>query len=137
MSKHSRPFYVFSGIAGFIATAAVFSTLAMLLWNALLPELFGLPVISWLQAVGLFVLCRVLFGGMTSGFRGGTFAMAGRGRNGANLFQGAWNAMSDEQRQNLAEKIKKHHGFDPRFDGFKPWTQNPAGDAPTDEKKGE
>jgi hypothetical protein len=138
MSKHSRPFYVFSGIAGFIATAVVFSTLAMLLWNALLPELFGLPVLSWLQTAGIFVLCRVLFGGMTSGFRGGTFDKMGRGRNGANLFRGAWAAMSDEQRQNLADKIKKHpHGFDPRFDGFKPWAQNTSGDAQTDEKKDE
>jgi hypothetical protein len=73
---------------------------------------------------------------MTSGFRGGTFDKKGRGRNDSNLFQGAWAAMSDEQRQNLAEKLQKHHhDFDPRFDGFKPWAQSTSGDAPTDEKK--
>jgi hypothetical protein len=121
MSKHSRTFYVFSGIAGFIATAVVFSTAAMLLWNALLPELFGLPVLSWLQAVGIFVLCRVLFGGMTSGFRNGTFDR--RNKMGENLFHSHWDKMSDEQRQNLAEKIKKHHGFDPRFDSFEEKTE--------------
>jgi predicted Fe-S protein YdhL (DUF1289 family) len=35
---------------------------------------------------------------------------------GENLFRSHWDKMSDEQRQNLAERIKKHHGFDPRFD---------------------
>ncbi|MDR0877987.1 MAG: hypothetical protein LBN21_08040 [Treponema sp.] len=130
MSKHSKPFYVFSGIAGFLATAAVFSTLAWLLWNALLPGLFGLPVLSWLQTLGIFVLCRVLFGGMTSGFRGGTFDRGGRKRE--NLFRDRWDAMSEEERQHLAEKIKRHHGFDPRGGcegrcGFGAWDKSGAG----------
>lgn len=33
----------------------------MLLWNALLPDLFGFPVISILQAIGLSILCSFLF----------------------------------------------------------------------------
>ena len=33
------------------------------LWNVLLPALFGLPVISYWQALGLLVLSRALFGG--------------------------------------------------------------------------
>jgi hypothetical protein len=132
MHKHSTPFYVFSGIMGFIATAAVYSTLAMLLWNALLPALFGLPILNWWQAAGLFVLCRVLFGGMTSGFRGGTFD---RGRMRDNLFHDRWGAMTDEQRQRLADEIKKRHGLDPRDPrgGFFHWTQN--ADEKTEEKK--
>lgn len=36
------------------------------LWNWLIPDLFHLPVIDYLQAVGLVVLCKVLFG---CGFR--------------------------------------------------------------------
>jgi hypothetical protein len=115
MSKHSRPFYVFSGIAGFLAVAVVLSTLVMLLWNALLPELFGLPALGWLQAAGLFVLCRALFGGMSSGFRHGAFDRGGRMRD--NLLHGAWHNMTDEQRQHLAEEIHKRHGCDrPRGD---------------------
>jgi hypothetical protein len=55
-----------------------------------------------------------------------------------NLFHDKWNAMSDEQRHHLAEAIQKsHHGFDPRFDGFKSWTQNTSGDEKTEEKKDE
>jgi len=33
----------------------------MLLWNWLMPEIFGLPALSFLQAVGLTVLCHLLF----------------------------------------------------------------------------
>jgi hypothetical protein len=34
----------------------------MLLWNWLLPPLFGLPQVTLLQGFGLFVLSRLLFG---------------------------------------------------------------------------
>ena len=33
------------------------------LWNALMPEIFGLPPITYWQAVGLFVLSHLLFKG--------------------------------------------------------------------------
>jgi hypothetical protein len=39
----------------------------MLLWNVLLPPLFGWPQITLWQALGLLVLCRILFGGFGSG----------------------------------------------------------------------
>jgi hypothetical protein len=39
------------------------------LWNWLLPSLFGLPEITFWQAWGLLVLCRILFGGF--GMHGG------------------------------------------------------------------
>ena len=37
--------------------------LVMWLWNAMLPPLFGLPVVTFWQAVGLLALSRILFGG--------------------------------------------------------------------------
>lgn len=45
-----------------LAALALFSALVMVLWNALLPDLFSFPAIRFWQAVGLLVLCRVLFG---------------------------------------------------------------------------
>ena len=33
----------------------------MLLWNWLIPDLFGLPYIGWWQAWGLLFLCSLLF----------------------------------------------------------------------------
>lgn len=38
--------------------------LVMWLWNALLPPLFGLPVVTFWQALGLLALSRILFGGV-------------------------------------------------------------------------
>ncbi len=47
----------------FMALAvAVSSLLAMVLWNWLVPTLFGLPAIGFWQALGLLVLSRILFG---------------------------------------------------------------------------
>jgi hypothetical protein len=46
---------------------ALVGGVVMLLWNALLPQLFGWPQITLWQALGLLVLCRILFGGFGSG----------------------------------------------------------------------
>lgn len=43
----------------------------MLLWNAILPDLLSVNSINYLQAFGLFVLCRILFGGFRFGPRVG------------------------------------------------------------------
>jgi hypothetical protein len=43
----------------------------MLLWNWLLPPLFGWPTITLLQGFGLLILCRILFGGFGGGGGGG------------------------------------------------------------------
>ena len=45
--------------------------LVMLLWNWLLPPLFGWPQITLLQGFGLLALCRILFGGFGKGGGGG------------------------------------------------------------------
>jgi hypothetical protein len=45
--------------------------LVMLLWNWLLPPLFGWPEITLLQGFGLLALCRILFGGFGKGGGGG------------------------------------------------------------------
>jgi hypothetical protein len=47
-----------AALVGFLLGIAV-----MALWNWLMPELFGLPEIGYWQAVGLFVLCHLLFKG--------------------------------------------------------------------------
>ncbi len=43
--------------------AAIGGVVVMLLWNWLLPPLFGTPEVTFFQALGLLVLCRLLFGG--------------------------------------------------------------------------
>lgn len=49
------------GMALFVALGA---GLVMWLWNWLAPPLFGLPRVTFWQALGLLALCRILFGGL-------------------------------------------------------------------------
>ncbi len=50
--------------AGF---AFVFGYFVMLLWNWLMPELFGLITITFWQAAGIVLLARLIFGGFKHG----------------------------------------------------------------------
>ena len=48
-------------LLGVIAIGLGLGLLVMVLWNWLMPDLFGLETIGYWQAVGLFVLCHLLF----------------------------------------------------------------------------
>jgi len=53
------------GILGLCAAAGfafVFGLLVKVLWNALMPAIFGLSVITFWQAFGLVILAKILFG---------------------------------------------------------------------------
>jgi hypothetical protein len=63
--------------------------IVMLLWNWLLPPLFGVPEVTLLQGFGLLVLGRLLFGGWGGGGGGG-----GGGRH-----------MSKEDRERMRERF--------------------------------
>ncbi len=43
--------------------AILFGFVVMWLWNWLMPDIFGLTTISYWQAVGLFILAKIIFGG--------------------------------------------------------------------------
>lgn len=45
----------------FIAFSLLISLPVMLLWDWLMPLLFGLPTITWLQSWGILVLSSMLF----------------------------------------------------------------------------
>lgn len=47
-----------------VGSVALVGTLFMLLWNALMPSIFGLGEITILQGFGLIVLSKVLLGGV-------------------------------------------------------------------------
>jgi hypothetical protein len=119
-----RVLLTLAGIVIFAAVFLVFGVAVMLLWNWLLPPIFGLPSINYLQAVGLFVLARILFSNV-----GGGFADNGH-RHGRRLFGGdshhdnpfreKWLNMSNEERKDFWEN---HHGL---FHG-----RSPGGNAET------
>ena len=54
-------------ILGMVIFVWIGGELVMLLWNWLAPQLFGLPQITFWQALGLLALCRILFGGFGLG----------------------------------------------------------------------
>lgn len=56
-----------------LALLAGVGAVVMLLWNAIIPTVIGWGAVSYLQAVGLLVLCRLLFGSF-SGIKGRTNA---------------------------------------------------------------
>jgi hypothetical protein len=100
-----KPFWGILRLAIVLVLIAVFGMLVMLLWNWLLPVIAGLPAITFLQAVGLLALSRILFGGLGGigrGFVGGTMG------DHINPFREKWGKMSDEERQ---EFIRKHRLF--------------------------
>ena len=65
--KHNRgihALFMFIGLAAIIAVI-------MLLWNYLIPSIIGWSTINYWQALGLFILTRLLFGGFHGhGFMG-------------------------------------------------------------------
>lgn len=58
-SKFVGAFLIFV-VAAFLL-GAIISLPVMLLWDWLMPTIFGLPEITWFQAWGLTALCSLLF----------------------------------------------------------------------------
>ena len=97
----------FAGVLIIFVMIAVFGALVMLLWNALLPGLFGLPELNYWQAAGILLLARILAGGF-----GHNFGHHGRHGNGfhfgGNELRLKWMNMSEEDRKEFMEKVKQH-----------------------------
>jgi hypothetical protein len=113
--------FCFMGILTMLVTCAVFAVAVMLLWNALLPQIFALPQISYLQAAGLLILARLLFGGIGDDLHGRGRG-AGRGRHPfhhGNKLHEKWMNMSEEERKEFMEKEKDFFKYHKHiFNGF-------------------
>ena len=57
-------------ITFFIVITLVVGTVVMALWNAILPAVLGVKTITFIQALGILLLSKILFGGFHGGFRG-------------------------------------------------------------------
>jgi uncharacterized membrane protein len=53
-------------IFGVTIFGCIFGYIIMWLWNQLMPQIFGLPIISYWQGIGLFILARILLGTFAS-----------------------------------------------------------------------
>ena len=79
--------------------------IVMSLWNYLLPGLFGWHLITFWQALGLLILCRILFGGVSG--RGMHRRYSGRHMG------GRWSNMTPEEREKFREGMRAKWGFGP------------------------
>ena len=84
-----------------IVAALLLGAVVMWLWNAILPSLLNFNAITYWQAVGLLVLCKILFGGFRPGSRGG------RPSFGRPHWKDKWGTMSDEEKVKFKEEWKR------------------------------
>jgi hypothetical protein len=85
-----------------VVAGAVLGFVIMHLWNWLMPSLFGLNVITFWQALGLFVLGKLLFGGFHRHH-------GGRPRWGRQMRE-RWDQMSTEERERFRAGMRGHRG---------------------------
>ena len=55
------------GVIAITGLAILFGFIVMWLWNWLMPEVFGLTTLTYWQAVGMFILLKILLGGIGGG----------------------------------------------------------------------
>ncbi|HEV8579604.1 MAG TPA: hypothetical protein VGX68_11045 [Thermoanaerobaculia bacterium] len=92
-------------ILGLVLFVFIGGEIVMRLWNWLTPELFGWRQITFWQALGLLVLCRILFGGP---------GMRGSGRsNWRRRMRKRYETMTPEERERFRQRIRERWGFDP------------------------
>jgi hypothetical protein len=80
----------------------IFGEVVMHLWNWLLPMLFGWRQITFWQALGLLVLCRILFGGW-----GGHGSDHSRSRR---RWADRWDRMTPEEREKFRQGWRSRCG---------------------------
>lgn len=124
------------GIAAFLS---LISYVVMQLWNNLLPGILHVTAITFWQAMGIFILCKILFG----------FGKGGRGRNpwGGNPWGGnpwmrhrmeeRFKNMSAEEKEKFKQKMRdrascgpwghdERHPYNRDWDAFEKETAKPT-----------
>ena len=88
-------------VAG-IAFLLLLGLVTMLLWNWLVPVLFNGPAIGFLQALGLLLLAKILFGGWGRGRwrNGGHYAWKHR-------YEEKLSAMTPEARERFKSRMRE------------------------------
>lgn len=89
--------------------------IVMHLWNWNLPAVFGWREITFWQAIGLFALCRILFGDL--GMRGHNSHRSNLRRRMevriADRVGDRWERMTPEERERFRQRVRERCGFDP------------------------
>jgi len=86
-----------------IVIILVLGLVVMLLWNNILTPVLHVTALTFWQAVGLLILCRILFGGFARGgwFQGNQFRRGGPG------WRQKWMNMTEEERAKFRDEWSK------------------------------
>jgi hypothetical protein len=109
--------WIFVAIPGILLFSFIGGEVVKLLWNWLLPPIFGFRQITFWQAFGILLLCRILFGGV--GGRGfGSSNVRGRMRERMAERLGErtaerWERMTPEERERFRQGLGGRCGFGP------------------------
>jgi len=101
--KTTRVFYFGKFVVFGILGLAVFTYLVMLLWNWLVPELFSGPVVNYWQTLGLLVLSKIIFAGLSGGHRKRHDHPSDYWKK---KYHRKMNCMSREQKEELKSKLE-------------------------------
>lgn len=93
--RSCRGFFILIPVAIFLLAGLA----VMLLWNALLPAILGISAITYMQAIGIFLLSRLLFGNF--GFKRG-FGH----KPGIPYLKREFQNLSDEEKEKLRQQWK-------------------------------
>lgn len=89
-----KPIFILIPIVFVLAMGGI----VLLLWNWLMPVIFGLKTISYIQALGLFILSRILIGRFGFGNKKPPFSNSG--------FREKMMHMTEDERQQFKEEWK-------------------------------
>jgi hypothetical protein len=106
-------FRVLRFVAMVIVASVLFGLVIEHLWNWLMPAIFSLRPITFAEAVGLFVLSKLLFGGF---HRHGGGRRGWKGNRGWGNMKERWEQMTPEQQERFRSGMRGGRG----------WACNPA-----------
>ena len=97
----------------------VFGGAVMLLWNNVLAQITHVSTISFVQALGILLLAKILFGGFRGGWGPRRYYWKQRMRD-------KWNNMTPEERDKFKQDLQKRCGHW----GYKSWYDSDSSQQP-------
>jgi hypothetical protein len=97
-----------AALAGMVLFAFIGGEVVRLLWNWLLPPVFGWREVTFWQALGLLALCRILFGGFGRHCGGPRMDMRRRVADRlADRVAHRWEHMTPEERERFRQRLRE------------------------------
>ena len=90
-----------------VAGVYIFGSLVMLLWNGILPAVFGFHTITFWQALGILVLSKILFGGFGGHHRHG---------HSGHYHNSKWMHLTPEEREKMKEEWRSRCQTEPKVE---------------------